>query len=138
MPDKVKNWYEELPKNLKRESKLDKNYKKHYIQPNSMICCIGGTGSGKTNALCDWVSRKNEAFYDVIYFNPVSSDEPLLNMLKFQEIPSHSKRQKNYTKSYRPNAEISKMGGITKLMMQLGLPLRIKPLQRGKSIKKNQ
>jgi len=53
MPDKVKNWYEELPKNLKRESKLDKNYKKHYIQPNSMICCNEGTGSGKTNALCD-------------------------------------------------------------------------------------
>ena len=65
MPDIVKNMYERfkakplnllskaslsnelLPKNLKRESKLDKNYKKHHIQPNSMICCIGGTGSGK-------------------------------------------------------------------------------------------
>ena len=27
-------------KNLKRESKLDKNYKKHNIQLNRMICCI--------------------------------------------------------------------------------------------------
>ena len=51
MSDKVKNWYEHLPKDLKRESKLDKNFKKHHVLPNSMICCIGGTGSGKTNAL---------------------------------------------------------------------------------------
>jgi len=47
MSDKVKNYYELLPKDLKRETKLDKNYKKHLIQPNSMICCIGGTGAGK-------------------------------------------------------------------------------------------
>ena len=86
MPDKVKNWYEELPKNLKRESKLDKNYKKHYIQPNSMICCIGGTGSGKTNALCDWLSRKNEAFYNIIIFTGSTTDEPIYSMLK-QKMP---------------------------------------------------
>ena len=29
MSDKVKNYYELLPKDLKRETKLDKNYKKH-------------------------------------------------------------------------------------------------------------
>ena len=86
MPDKVKNWYEFLPKNLKRESKLDKNYKKHYIQPNSMICCIGGTGSGKTNALCDWLSRKNEAFYNIIIFTGSTTDEPIYSMLK-QKMP---------------------------------------------------
>ena len=86
MPDKVKNWYESLSKDLKRETKLDKNYKKHYIQPNSMICCIGGTGSGKTNALCDWLSRKNEAFYNIIIFTGSTTDEPIYSMLK-QKMP---------------------------------------------------
>ena len=86
MSDKVKNWYEHLPKDLKREPKLDKNYKQHYIQPNSMICCIGGTGSGKTTSLVDLLSRKNEAFYDIIIFTGSTSDEPLYNMLK-QKMP---------------------------------------------------
>jgi len=82
MGDKISNWYEKIEPQYKRTNKPDKNFKKHYILPNSMMCCIGGTGSGKTNALIEFLSRKNEAFYDVIYFNPVSSDEPLLNMLK--------------------------------------------------------
>ena len=51
-----------------------------------MICCIGGTGSGKTNALCDWLSRKNESFYDIIIFTGSTSDEPLYSMLK-QKMP---------------------------------------------------
>jgi len=86
MADKVKNYYELLPKDLKRETKLDKNYKKHYIQPNSMICCIGGTGAGKTVSLVDFLSRKNEAFYDIIIFSGSTTDEPLYTMLK-QKIP---------------------------------------------------
>ena len=68
MPDKVKNWYESLSKDLKRETKLDKNYKKHYIQPNSTICCIEGTGCGKTTSLVEFLSRKNKSFYDIIIF----------------------------------------------------------------------
>jgi len=86
MPDKVNNWYEKLPTNLKRENKTDKNFKKHYILPNSMICCIGGTGAGKTNALLEFLSRKNEAFYEIIIFTGSTSDEPLYNLLK-QKIP---------------------------------------------------
>ena len=82
MPDKVKNWYESLSKDLKRETKLDKNYKKHYIQPNSMICCIGGTGCGKTTSLVEFLSRKNESFYDIIIFSGSTTDEPLYSMLK--------------------------------------------------------
>jgi len=86
MPDKVKNWYESLSKDLKRETKLDKNYKKHYIQPNSMICCIGGTGCGKTTSLVEFLSRKNESFYDIIIFSGSTTDEPLYSMLK-QKMP---------------------------------------------------
>ena len=86
MSDKVKNWYDHLDNKLKRETKLDKNFKKHHILPNSMICCIGGTGSGKTNALVDWLSRKNDAFYNIIIFTGSTSDEPLYSMLK-QKMP---------------------------------------------------
>ena len=86
MSDKVKNWYEHLPKNLKRENKLDKNFKKHHILPTSMIACIGGTGSGKSNAIVDMISRMDEKFYTIIIFNPVSVDEPLYSLLK-QKMP---------------------------------------------------
>ena len=82
MSDYVANWYEKLPADLKTHSKVDKHFKKHHILPNSIIVCIGGTGSGKTNALIDFLSRKDEAFYEIILFNPVSADEPLYNLLK--------------------------------------------------------
>ena len=45
-----------------------------------MILCIGGTGSGKTNALLNFLSRKNNAFYDIIIFSGSSTDEPLYNL----------------------------------------------------------
>jgi len=47
-----------------------------------MILCIGGTGSGKTNALLNFISRKNNAFYDIIIFSGSSVDEPLYNLLQ--------------------------------------------------------
>jgi hypothetical protein len=86
MTDKVKNYYEMLPKDLKQERKVDANFKKHYIQPCSMICCIGGTGSGKTNCLIDFLNRKNNAFYDIIIFSGSTVEEPLYNLLK-QKMP---------------------------------------------------
>jgi hypothetical protein len=86
MTDKIKNYYELLDKNLKRETKRDKHYKKHHIEPNSMICCIGGTGSGKTNALIDFLTRKNEAFYDIIIFSGSTTEEPLYELMK-QKMP---------------------------------------------------
>jgi ABC-type proline/glycine betaine transport system ATPase subunit len=86
MTDKVKNYYELLPKDLKQERKVDNFFKKHYIQPCSMICCIGGTGSGKTNALIDFLNRKNNAFYDIIIFSGSTVEEPLYNLLK-QKMP---------------------------------------------------
>lgn len=79
--DTVTNWYTKLPAHLKRESKVDKNFKKHMILPNSMICCIGGTGAGKTNALMEFLSRKNEAFYEIVIFTGSTSDEPLYNRI---------------------------------------------------------
>ena len=82
----IVNFYEKLPKDLKNEVKLDKNFKQHYILPNSMICIIGQTGSGKSNAILNFLSKCPDKFYQIIIFNPNSADEPLYNFLK-QKIP---------------------------------------------------
>lgn len=82
----MNNWYEKLPAHLRQDTRVDKNFKKHYVKPRSMITCIGGTGTGKTNALLDFISKKDDAFYDIILFNPVSTDEPIYNLMK-QQIP---------------------------------------------------
>jgi len=80
--DTVKNWYDHVPKELKQTSKLDTNFKKHMIQPRSMIVCIGGTGAGKTNALLEFLSRKSDAFYEIIVFTGSTADEPIYNLLQ--------------------------------------------------------
>lgn len=79
----LKNFYTILPKSgIKR----DKNFKKHMIEPNSMIACIGGTGTGKSNALINFLSLKNDAFHEVIIFSGSTTDEPLYTYLK-QKMP---------------------------------------------------
>ena len=45
----VVNWYDKIP-NKNNKKKLPKNWKNHHIYPNSMILCVGGTGTGRTNA----------------------------------------------------------------------------------------
>ena len=51
-----------------------------------MICLIGGSGSGKTNAILNWLSKCPDKFYQIIIFNANSADEPLYNLLK-EKIP---------------------------------------------------
>ena len=85
MTDKIINWYDKIPKS-KESIKRDKNFNKHYIEPNSMIICIGGTGAGKTNALLNFIFRKNEAFYKIIIFTGSTMEEPLYNAL-IESIP---------------------------------------------------
>lgn len=77
----LKNFYTEV----KTEGpKKDKHFNKHMILPNSMIACVGGTGTGKTNALLNFLSLKNEAFTEVIIFSGSTTDEPLYRLLKAQ------------------------------------------------------
>ena len=71
-----------MPNNLKRENKLDRNFKKHHILPTSMICVIGGTGSGKSNAVANMISHQSCKYYSIIIYNAVSTQEPLYEMLK--------------------------------------------------------
>ena len=71
-----------MPNNLKRENKLDRNFRKHHSLPTSMICVIGGTGSGKSNAVANMISHQSGKYYSIIVFNPVSVDEPIYNLMK--------------------------------------------------------
>ena len=69
------NFYDKLSKEDKSETKLDKHFKNHNILPNSMIAIIGGTGSGKSNALVNLISKQNSKYFDIIiiprsYWNP--------------------------------------------------------------------
>ena len=48
--EKIINLYEKLKDELTPQTKLDKNFNKHHILPNSMVLAIGGTGTGKTNS----------------------------------------------------------------------------------------
>ena len=45
------NYYNVIGTGVGSKTKRDKGFKNHMIEPNYMILCIGGTGSGKTNAL---------------------------------------------------------------------------------------
>jgi hypothetical protein len=76
------NFYEKMPNNLKRENKLDRNFRKHHILPTSMICVIGGTGSGKSNAVANMISHQSGKYYSILVYNPVSVDEPIYNLMK--------------------------------------------------------
>ena len=80
--NEIINWYEKLKGDITKPTKLDKNFKQHYILPNSMVLSIGGTGSGKTMALMTFLSLKNESFYEIILYTGSTSEEPLYDYLK--------------------------------------------------------
>ncbi len=65
------NFYNKLPKDIKQETKLDKKFNDHFILPHSMIGIIGGTGSGKSNALLNLISKQSSKYFEIIIFNPV-------------------------------------------------------------------
>jgi hypothetical protein len=83
MSNDIINWYDIInKKNKEIVIKPDVNFNKHYILPCSMMLFIGGTGSGKSTILCEFLlNRKNKSFYEIIIFNPVNLDEPIYNFL---------------------------------------------------------
>ena len=84
--DKLINFYEHMNKDLKNDTKRDKNFKEHQIEPCSMILAIGPTGSGKSLGLLNFLKRKNDAFCRIIIFSGSSTDEPAYNLLR-EKIP---------------------------------------------------
>ena len=81
MTDKIQNWYLKLDKKNQDVPTIDKDFKNHFILPNSRIALIGGSNAGKTNVLLEYLHRKNGAFYEIIIFTS-NADEPLLKQLK--------------------------------------------------------
>ena len=75
----MKNFYNKIKS---KPTKLDKNYEKHKIMPASMICSIGMTGCGKTNALMNFLDKKRDAFHDIIIFTGSTTEEPLYKFLE--------------------------------------------------------
>ena len=45
------------------------------------LCC-GGPGSGKSNALINYISQSSGEFYEIIVCSFSTTDEPLYNMLE--------------------------------------------------------
>jgi len=80
----VKDWYKEV-KNT--GIKRDKTFKNHEIEPCSMIALIGQSGSGKSTALIDFISRAPK-FTEIHLFSGSGSatSEPLYKLLK-EKIP---------------------------------------------------
>ena len=79
MSKEIINFYEKL--NIKG-STLPKTWKKHHIFNNSMILCLGGTGTGKTNSLLNYINRSSGEFSEVIVCSFSTTDEPLYNLLE--------------------------------------------------------
>jgi len=78
MSDKIKNFYLEI----KQDKKVnDKNYKNHMILPNSRIALIGGSGTGKTQFLLNFLDRVGPKFYE-LYIYTTDTEEKLLSLLK--------------------------------------------------------
>ena len=80
MNDKIINFYEKEGGSLKL--KLPKTWRNHHILNNSMISCIGGTGSGKTNALMNYLARSSGEFTKIIICSFSITDEPLYRTIK--------------------------------------------------------
>jgi len=81
--DEIKDWYKIAGKTgCGIKYKTDKNFSKHYIKPCMMMSIIGSTGAGKSKALLEFLSRKNDSFYEITLFSGSSVDEPLYNLLQ--------------------------------------------------------
>jgi hypothetical protein len=96
MTDKIINFYDKL--GLIKNSNLPKTWKKHHIYNNSMILCLGGTGSGKSNALVNYIQRSSGEFYKIIICSFSTTDEPLYKMLEGKNVELSDFDDKNKDK----------------------------------------
>lgn len=75
------NFYTKIAPDKLVSYKPDKNFKNHLIEPCSNIMVIGGTGTGKTNAVLNFLGRKNDSFITVQIFTGSTKDEGLYEHL---------------------------------------------------------
>ena len=79
MSDKIVNFYDKLGI---KGSTLPKTWSKTLMYNKSHCLCLGGTGSGKSNSLLNYISRSSGEFYKIIVCSFSTTDEPLYNMLE--------------------------------------------------------
>ena len=77
--DKIVNFYDKL--GIKGAA-LPKTWKKTHMFNKCHTLCLGGTGSGKSNSLINYISRSSGEFYKIIVCSFSTTDEPLYNMLE--------------------------------------------------------
>ena len=81
--DEITDWYKICQvEGTGIQRKVDKNFNRHFIKPCQMISVIGPTGAGKSKAIVEFLSRKNDAFYKIILFSGSTTDEPLVKLLE--------------------------------------------------------
>ena len=74
------NFYSLIPKS--KDGGKMKGFKNHFIEPNSRILMIGSSGSGKTNALLNFIEKSSGEFTKIIICSFSTTDEPLYNLLQ--------------------------------------------------------
>lgn len=79
----IVNFYSLLPKS---KEKRTVGFNNHYIEKNSRILMIGSSGTGKSNALLNFIERSSGEFHKIIICSFSTTDEPLYNYLH-QKIP---------------------------------------------------
>jgi energy-coupling factor transporter ATP-binding protein EcfA2 len=79
------NFYKYLPKD--KSSDKVKGYKNHFIEKNSRILMIGSSGTGKSNALINFIEKSSGEFFKIIICSFSTTDEPLYQYLQ-EKIPS--------------------------------------------------
>ena len=79
MAEDLVNFYSLIPKTKKASIK---NFKTHFIEPNSRILMIGGSGTGKSNAILNFIERSSGTFSKIIICSFSTTEEPLYEYLK--------------------------------------------------------
>ena len=79
MSDKIVNFYDKLGI---KGSTQPKTWEKTHMYNKCHTLCCGGTGSGQSNALINYISRSSGEFYKIIVCSFSTTDEPLYNMLE--------------------------------------------------------
>jgi hypothetical protein len=75
----IVNFYDKLGI---KGSTQPKTWEKTHMYNKCHTLCCGGTGSGKSNALINYISRSSGEFYKIIVCSFSTTDEPLYNMLE--------------------------------------------------------
>ena len=75
----IVNFYSLLPKTKEKKAV---GYNNHLIDKNSRILMIGASGTGKSNALLNFIEKSSGEFHKIIICSFSTTDEPLYQFLQ--------------------------------------------------------